>query len=227
MRQKGTARTSQNATTATADHQQHWHGLYGMTPIALLVMIVICSIALWVFTNLQITGTENSVYGLLQLSTTYPPNATAAQVAQFLNGQLSRNQTIADAIGWGVQIVLWTVTLSPDAALVLIHLKHNDTPQHHLARNAALLGKLRLILMWLLIGADILTDFVYVVQGHTLFVMDGWYPSIAGAAAAGTILAGLMYPAVIIFINVFVAKYLFAFIEALFSKLRAAATVTA
>src|SRR5258708_17639593 len=224
MRQKSTtART----TTVNADQQQHWHGLYGMTPIALLVMVVICSVALWVFTNLQITGTENSVYGLLQLSTTYPPNATAAQVAQFLDGQLSRNQTIADAIAWGGQIVLWTVTLSPDAALVLVHLKHNDTPQHHLARNAALLGQLRLVLMWLLIGADVLTDFIYVVQGHTLFVMDGWHPSIAGAAAAGTILAGLMYPAVIIFINVFVAKYLFAFIEALFSKLRTAATVTA
>lgn len=227
MRQRGTARTTQTAATATAGQQQHWHGLYGMTPIALLVMIIICGIALWVFTNLQITGTENSVYGLLQMSTTYPPNATAGQVAQYLNGQLDRNQTIADAIGWGVQIVLWTVTLSPDAALVLIHLKHNDTPQHYLARNAAMLGQIRLVLMWLLIGADISTDFIYVVQGHTLFMMDGWHPSIVNMAAAGTILVGLMYPAVIIFINVFVAKYLFAFIEALFSKLRAAATVTA
>lgn len=225
MRQRGTARTAQTTASANAgQQQQHWHGLYGMTPFALLVMIIVCGLALWVFTNLQITGTENSVYGLLQLSAGYPPNATTAQVAEFLNGQLDRNQTIADAIGWGVQIVLWTVTLSPDAALVLVHLKHNDTPQHHLARNAATLGQIRRALMWLLIGADILTDFIYVVQGHTTMVMDGWHPSIPTNAAAGTILAGLMYPAVIIFINVYVAKYLFAFIEALFSKLRTAAT---
>lgn len=213
----GTATTTK--TVNAAEQPQNWHGLYAMTPAALLVMVLICGIALWVFTNLQITGTENSVYGLLQLSTSYPASATASQVQQLLNGSLNRYQTIADAIGWGVQIVLWTVTLSPDAALVLVHLKHNDTPQHYLARNAAMLGKLRLGLMCLLIGADVFTDFFYVVQNHTLFVMDGWHPSIAGAAAAGTILAGLMYPAVIIFINVFVAKYLFAFIEALFSKL--------
>ncbi len=218
MRTKGSA-AGTATKTVNAEQPQSWHGLYAMTPIALLVMILICGVALWVFTNLQITGTENSIYGLLQLSTSYPASATASQVQALLNGDLNRYQTIADAIGWGVQIVLWTVTLSPDAALVLVHLKHNDTPQHHLARNAAMLGKMRLGLMWLLIGADVFTDFFYVVQNHTLFVMDGWHPSIAGATAAGTILAGLMYPAVIIFINVFVAKYLFAFIEALFTKL--------
>lgn len=223
MRQRGaTARAAGSTTVNAAAQPSSWHGLYAMTPFALLVMIAVSSFALYIFTNLQITGTENSVYGLLQLSTSYPASMTASQVQALLAGNLNRDQTIADAIGWGVQIVLWTLTLSPDAALVLVHIKHNDTAEHHLARNAAMLGKLRLILIWLLIGADILTDFFYVVQNHTLFIMDGWHPSIDGTAAAGTILAGLMYPAVIIFINVYVAKYLFAFLEALFSKLRAA-----
>jgi hypothetical protein len=105
----------------------------------------------------------------------------------------------------------------------LIHLKHNDVPWQYLARHAAFLGKLRGILIILLIGADILTDFLYAIQGHIVFVWDGWHPSIPSTAAAGTLLVGLLYPAVLIFINVFGVKYLFALVSALAHKLRGAA----
>ncbi|HEU5377539.1 MAG TPA: hypothetical protein VFV38_19120 [Ktedonobacteraceae bacterium] len=56
----GTA-TATATKTVNAEQPQNWHGLYAMTPIALLVMVLICAVALWIFTNLQITGTENSI----------------------------------------------------------------------------------------------------------------------------------------------------------------------
>lgn len=171
---------------------------------------------------LQITGTENAVYGLLQLTTATQASSVAGQPTAYMHGRLSVDQTVAGAIGWGVQIVLLTLTLSPDGALVLIHLKHSDVPGQYLARHAAFLGKLRGILVILLIGADILTDFLYAIQGHTVFTWDGWHPSIPSTAAAGTLLVGLMYPAVLIFINVFGVKYLFAIVSALAHKLRGA-----
>jgi hypothetical protein len=197
-----------------------------MTPLALLVMLLLLGIAVWIFTTLQITGTEQRVAGLLQLTTSYPTSATPSQIAASLQGRLSRDQMIADAIGWGVQVVLWTLTLSPDGALVLVHLKHTDVPAIYLHRQAALLGKLRALLLILLIGMDILTDFLYAVQGHTVLVWDGWYPSIPSSAAAGTLLVGLLYPAVLLFINVYGVKYLFALASALFQKIRATATVS-
>ena len=199
----------------------HWEGLHTMTPLALLAMLVLLAVVVWIFTLLQITGTEDAVNGLLQLTTTpVPTSAIAGQPGAYLSGQASTNQTIAGAIGWGIQVVLLTLTLSPDGALVLIHLKHNDVPGQYLARHAAFLGKLRGLLMTVLIGADILTDFLYAIQGHTLFVWDGWHPTLPTTAAAGTLVVGLLYPAVLIFVNVFGVKYLFALVSALAHKLR-------
>ncbi len=213
------------SSTRTGSHHFHWQGLHTMTPLALLVMLILLAIVVWIFTLLQITGTENAVNGLLQLTSTVSTNAIAAQPGAYLAGHTSTDQTLAGAIGWGIQVVLLTLTLSPDGALVLIHLKHSDIPGQYMARHAVFLGKLRGLLMTLLIGADILTDFLYAIQGHTLFVMDGWHPAIPSTAAAGTLVVGLLYPAVLIFINVFGVKYLFALVSALAHKLRGIAEV--
>ena len=199
----------------------HWEGLHTMTPLALLAMLVLLAVVVWIFTLLQITGTEDAVNGLLQLTTTpVKTSAIAGQPGAYLSGHASTDQIIAGAIGWGIQVVLLTLTLSPDGALVLIHLKHSDVPGQYLARHAAFLGKLRGLLMTVLIGADILTDFLYAIQGHTLFVWDGWHPTLPTTAAAGTLVVGLLYPAVLIFVNVFGVKYLFALVSALAHKLR-------
>ena len=212
---------SVSGSSTRTQSRLHWEGLHTMTPLALLAMLVLLAVVVWIFTLLQITGTENAVNGLLQLtSTPVPTSAIAGQPGAYLSGQASTDQTIAGAIGWGIQVVLLTLTLSPDGALVLIHLKHNDVPGQHTARQAVFLGKLRGLLLILLIGADILTDFLYVLQGHTLFVWDGWHPSLPTTAAAGTLLVGFLYPAVLIFVNVFGTKYLFALVSALAHKLR-------
>lgn len=220
-RQGPTVEGSLAGSTQTGNRSLHWQGLHTMTPLALLAMLVLLAIVVWIFTLLQITGTENAVYGLLQLSATTTTSTIAAQPGAYLAGHpTSTDQTIAAAIGWGIQVVLLTLTLSPDGALVLIHLKHSDIPGQYMARHAVFLGKLRGMLLTLLIGADILTDFLYAIQGHTLFVMDGWHPSIPSSAAAGTLVVALLYPAVLLFINVFGVKYLFALVSALAHKLR-------
>ena len=199
----------------------HWAGLHTMTPLALLAMLILLGIVVWIFSVLQITGTENAVNGLFQLTQSVPAETVATQPGAYLSGHLTGvEQTVSVAIGWGIQIVLLTLTLSPDGALVLVALKHGDVPPQLLAQHGAFLGKLRAGLLTLLIGADILTDFLYAIAGHTVFVWDGWHPSLAGDAAAGTLVAGLLYPAVLLFINVFGVKYLFAIVSALAHKLR-------
>ncbi|MGH2481959.1 MAG: hypothetical protein ACRDHW_20090 [Ktedonobacteraceae bacterium] len=204
-----------------AQSHLHWEGLHTMTPLALLAMLIVLAVVVWIFTLLQITGTENAVNGLLQLTTApVQTSAIAGQPGAYLSGQATTNQTIAGAIGWGIQVVLLTLTLSPDGALVLIHLKHSDVPGQYITRQAVFLGKLRGLLLILLIGADVLTDFLYAIQGHTLFVWNDWHPDLPSTAAAGTLLVGLLYPAVLIFVNVFGVKYLFAIVAALAHKLR-------
>ena len=221
-RQGPTVEGSLAGSSTQAGHRHlHWQGLHTMTPLALLAVLVLLAIVVWIFTLLQITGTENAVYGLLQLSATTTTSTIAAQPGAYLAGHpTSPDQTLAGAIGWGIQVVLLSLTLSPDGALVLIHLKHSDIPGQYMTQHAVFLGKLRGLLLVLLIGADILTDFLYAIQGHTIFVMDGWHPALPSTAAAGTLVVGLLYPAVLIFITVFGVKYLFALVSALAHKLR-------
>jgi hypothetical protein len=170
--------------------------------------------------QLQITSTEQSVFGLLNLSTAVEPGATAQQLQQFMNGALDRNQTIADAIGWAVQIALLMMSFSPDAALQALHRRHNNGVSASLVRSASSIAKLRKWMMLILIGGDIITDFVYVAGGHNLVVMHGIFPSLADNGAAGVILVGILYPAAVCFVTIFVTKFLFVFLEALFEKVR-------
>lgn len=225
---RSSATTAPRKAAATArntiDANDHRHGLRALSPLALLVLVVVCGFAYIIFSLLQITSTEQAVYGLLQISQQLQPVMTAAQVQQMLAGDASTAQNISGAIGWGVQIALLMLSFPPETALMVMHRKYNshqkyDTNSPSLTRSTDWLVKLRTFMMSVLIGGDILTDFLYVVGGHQLFSMNGWLPSVSGADA-GVLVVGLVYPTAICFVTVFVGKYVFVFVDALFDRFR-------
>lgn len=201
-------------TIATDDHR---HGLYANSPIALFVLFVICTAAFVIFSLLQITSTEQTVFDLMQIGIQLKPGLTGDQAAQLLNGTLGHNQTIASGIGWGVQIALLMLSMPPEHALAMMHRKYNQVISASLARHAERTAKARTIIMWVLIGGDILTDFYYVIQGQG-FSWDGWHPSFTGSV--GTLLVGLLYPTAVCFVTIFVGKYMFSYLDALIDVFR-------
>lgn len=204
--------------TISADH--HHHGLYANSPIALFVLFVICLVAFSIFSLLQITSTEQTVFDLLQIGTQLKPGLTGDQVAQLMNGSLDHNQTIATGIGWAVQIALLLVSMPPEHALAMMHRKYNTVMSASLSRHAERMAKARTILQWILIIGDIITDFYFVVQKHMNFGWDGWHPSLGDSA--GVLLVGLLYPTAVCFVTIFVGKYMFGYLDALIDVFRSA-----
>ena len=204
-------------TGKTLDADDHRQGLQALSPLALLILIVICGAAYVIFSLLQITSTEQSVFGLLQVGVQMRPTMTAAEVQQLMTGSLNRYQTIASAIGWGVQIALLMLSFPPDTALLAMHRKYTAERSVSLSKNAEMLGKLRQYMMFILVAGDVLTDFLYVAGGHALFIMNGWLPSLTNP---GVLLVGIVYPVAICFVTIFVGKYIFVFIDALIDHLR-------
>lgn len=196
----------------TISVDDHRHGLYAHTPVSLLTLLIISFIAYAVFSLLQITSTEQTVFDLLQTGMQIKPGLTGDQVAQLMNGALSHNQTIADGIGWAVQIALLFFSMPPEQALAMMHRKYNAVVSASLAKHAETMAKTRTVLMWVLIGGDVVTDFYYVIQGHG-FYMDGWHPSFSGTA--GDLLVGLVYPVAVFFITFYAGKYMFGYLDAL------------
>lgn len=200
----------QKETIAQDDHR---HGLYALTPLALLMMSCVSAVAYWFFSTLQITSTEQTIYGLLSVSTQLTPSMTGAQVSRYMSGNLDHNQIIASAIGWGVQIALLMLSFPPDSALLRLHRKHNDIATPSLAIQANTFAKMRLFMMAFLIIGDVTTDFLFVFAGHSFAGLSG--------TSVGVLLVAFIYPTAICFITVFVGKYLFAYLDALIGKLRA------
>lgn len=198
--------------TQPVSQDDHRHGMYALSPLALLVMSIVCALAYWIFSMLQITSTEQTIYGLLSVGVQLTPGLTGGQVFQYTKGTLDHNQVIAAAIGWGVQVALLMLSFPPDSALLRLHRKHNDQVAPSLAKQANAWGKARMFLMGVLIGGDILTDFLYVANGHSFVGLSG--------TTIGVLLVAIVYPTAICFVTVFVGKYLFAYIDALFGKLR-------
>lgn len=211
---KGVSISMAEPTLTVDDHR---HGLYANSPIALLVLFLVCLSAFGIFSMLQITSTEQTVFDLLQIGIQIKPNMTGDQVAQIMNGTLGHNQTIADGIGWSVQIALLLLSMPPEHALAMMHRKYNTVASASLARHAEGMAKARQVLMWTLIGGDVITDFYYVIQGHG-FTWDGWHPSFGGTA--GVLLVGVIYPIGVCFVTIFVGKYMFSYLDALIDVVR-------
>jgi hypothetical protein len=198
-----------SAQLAPDDHR---HGLYALSPLTLLVMVAVCAIAYWIFSTLQITSTEQTVYGLLQVGVQLTPSLTGAQVWQYTSGSLDHYQVIAAAIGWSVQIALLILSFPPDSALLRMHRRYNDQVTQSLTMRANVVAKVRTLMMVLLIGGDIATDFWFVASGHAFLGLSG--------ATIGVLLVAVIYPTGICFITIYVGKYLFAYLDALIGRLR-------
>lgn len=201
----------------TVSGDSHEFGLLALSPLALLCLAGVSAIAYYVFSQLQITSTEQTILTLLQYNVTLNPGMTAQQAIDMIHGSTDHYETIAGAIGWAVQIALLFMSFPPDTALLLMHRKHNTQMSPSLAEAAQTFVKIRNFLMIVLIGGDILTDMVYVANGHTLVVFNGWTPSLP---SIGLLIVAMIYPAAICFVTVFVGKYLFVFIGALVEKIR-------
>lgn len=200
----------------TIPADDHRHGLYALGPIPLLCLFGVCAVIFVVFSLLQITSTEQTVFDLLQTGIQIKPGLTGDQVAQLLNGSLDHNHTVAGAIGWGVQFALLMLSMPPEQALAAMHRKYNQVVSASLARHAEFIAKLRGTLMFLLIASDLLTDFVYALEGHVS--LYGWQFSLGGGI--GVALVGLAYPCAVGFGTIFAGKYMFAYLDALISFLR-------
>ena len=209
------------ARTVNAD-DHHEHGLLALSPLALFCLVIITGVAYYIFTQLQITSTEQSVFGLLQVTSQINPGMTSQQISQFVSGNIDHYQTIAYAIGWAVQIALLILSFPPTSVLLRMHRKYNADASMSLSASAASYAKLQRFLMFTLIGGDVITDFVYVVSGHSLMSWSGFLPSFSGPSV-GVLIVAILYPIAICFVTIFVGKYLFVFIDGLVERLKEAA----
>src|SRR5437763_9491643 len=107
----GTTRRARRAETIAADH--HAHGYLALSPLMLLGMTIVCAIAYYVFSQLQIGATEQAVLNILQSGLIITPGLTGRQITDFMYGRMNRDQTIADGIGWSVQIALTLIAFPP------------------------------------------------------------------------------------------------------------------
>lgn len=207
--------------SATIDASHHAHGHLALSPLMLLGLIIVCTVAYYIFSQLQIASTEQFVFDLLQTGIQIQPGMTGQQAQEFLNGQMDQNHTIGAAIGWAVQIALFVTSFSPDSTLLLMHRKFNIDVSESLAKSASTRAKWLKFTLVALIAGDILTDFVYVMQAHVTMSFSGWWPTFQGLTM-GVLLIGLLYPVAIMFVTVYAGKFAFMFTDALIDRLKGA-----
>ncbi len=205
--------TAGAARTVNADNFEH--GALTLTPIALLCLTLVTGGAFLIFTNLQVTSTIQAVYGLLQANIT-ATSASAQQISNLLNGSDHIN-TIALAIGWGVQMALWMIAFPPHIAMLSIHRKYSPHVSRSVDRAADFQTRLRKFMMFVLIGGDVITDFVFVVSGHNILSWTGFNFQ---AGWFGVVLVGLLYPIAICFVTIYMGKNFFIFLDALFGSIK-------
>jgi hypothetical protein len=139
-----------------------------------------------------------------------------------MSGELDRYQTIADGIGWSVQIALTLIAFPPHSLLLSLHRRYNEQGSS-VTTTATKYFKFRKFCSWALIGGDFTTDFLWVIQNHTIFTWQGYIPHIT-VQAAGVIVVGILYPIAICFVTIFVGRYMFVFLEGLINELRRGAS---
>src|SRR5438045_7662620 len=94
----GARRRARRAEPIAADH--HAHGYLALSPLMLLGMTLVCAIAYFVFSQLQIGATEQAVLNIMQSGLTVTPGLTGRQIPDCMYGRMNRYETIIDAIGW-------------------------------------------------------------------------------------------------------------------------------
>jgi hypothetical protein len=168
------------------------------SPFWLLATACIFAITLFIFDTIQITSTIQAVLHFLQSNLTVTPATTVADFQKMQEGSLKSDELIANSIGWSVQIFLLIATFPSE---------------HYIAWN---LAQARRFTMYVLIGADWLTDALFVLQGHTIF--DGFMHFAPGAI--GVLVIALIYPVAITGVTVFCGIELAHRLDRLFQRLR-------
>lgn len=167
-------------------------------PLWLLTTAGIFGIAWFIFSTIQITGTIQTVFMFLLSTITVTPGMTAQDLLKLQQGSLDSTELIANAIGWAVQIVLLIATF-PSEHYITAHL-----------------GRFRRLVMWVLIGGDLLTDALYVLRGRTIF--DA--PFHLAPGGLGIMIIALIYPVAVTAITVFCGVELAHRVDRLLSHLR-------
>jgi hypothetical protein len=198
------------ADTIAAD--DHRHGWNADDPITDLITFLGYGGLWFFFTFLQMSSTQDAVFGLLQTGFVANPNETSQQIQAAMNGSLDREHLIAIGIALSVQASLMTLAFPVARSLLLAH-KNSKLPSSSSTGAEALkLDKWKSTLVTLLVVGDVVTDFLYVLQGHnvfggsvTLFLFSiPWFSSgMTIQAAAGILLVGIIYPAAIFVATVF------------------------
>ncbi|HZU03981.1 MAG TPA: hypothetical protein VFA10_30240 [Ktedonobacteraceae bacterium] len=151
------------------------------SPLWLLATACIAAFVWFVFNTVQITSTIQAVLNFLQNTLTVTPAMTAQDLVRMQQGALGGDLLVANAIGWSVQIFLLIATFPSE---------------HYIAPH---LGGARKVIMSVLIGADWLTDTMYVLQGHTIF--DSFMHFAPGAI--GALVVAIIYPIAVTGVTVF------------------------
>lgn len=202
------------------DHRQ---GYTTNSPLSLLVTCLVCIVAFFIFSELQITSTEQAVLGLLAASVTITPGMTAQQMQELMAGSLDHYQTIASAIGWAVQIYMLMIAFPADRAFLGAHKKYDTLNSASLARSAEVRAKIKKGITIALISLDVITDFYYVIEGHTLTngTIFGFLPDVH--SAIGVLIVGVFYPVAICGITVYCGLEGVHRLDALLDRIRAKA----
>lgn len=195
----------------------HANGHVTMTPLMLLSGIVGFGVPFFIFSQIQITSTEQTIFDLLQV-TVQAPTGTAQQITQFLaSGQMDHNHLIANTIGWSVQVALFLLSIPVAQALLMIHRAHGEQSTASLQRTAQHYVKWQSFCVRVLVGGDVLTDFYFVVKQHIAITFNGALPVIVGFDF-GVLLVGLIYPIAICFVTVFCGRFAIVCVEAFLTK---------
>ena len=168
------------------------------SPIWLLITAGIFGLAWFIFSTVQITSTIQAAFLFLQSTYTITPGETAADLLKIQQGNLDSTTLIATIIGWAIQITLLR-TMLPSQHFTLWHL-----------------DRARVFVTRILIGADVLTDALYVLNGRS--VMLNWHTFAPGGL--GILIIAVLYPIALISITVFCGIEMAHRIDRLFQCLK-------
>jgi hypothetical protein len=191
------SRTTNNTGTVDGSLAQGGNGEH-TSPLWLLATAAIFAFFLFIFETIQITSTVQAVLNFLQTTLTVTPAMTAQDLLKMQQGSLGSSELIANAIGWSVQIFLLIASFPSE---------------HYIAWN---LGQARRFMMYILIGADWLTDALYVLQGRTVF--DGFMHFAPGAV--GVLIIAIIFPIALTGVTVFCGIELAHRIDRLFHRIK-------
>ena len=203
-RKGSTSASSSTSATTTLAADHHAHGFTAVVPIPMALSFIACAGAWIIFSQLQIASTEQAVLGLLQSGVQVTPGMIVPQVQAFKDGNLQHDSTIATAIAWAVQLQILIFSFPVHRMLLASHKRGSLPTSASITRSAISMAKAQKLLSMLLIGADVVTDALYVLSGKTIGTGNifGIIP-LPSTAGWGILLISLVYPIAICSVTVF------------------------